>query len=208
MAALTAGHNWEYKDDPRHRDILKTATAAFLLKLGLKEFAAPEDAQDTRATHKLLFRDLAPVLQPYFAGNYRGSGYLGLQRYEVKVDGDPRVGYPCVIVSSCMDALARSIGEAVKTLDATKLGTQTDKHLINSVLIVAELLNKFFLIHPYANGNGHTGRALVWLLLTRYGYFPQRLAVNQSPNYHESLVRLRNGDKAPLTRFLLTCMVK
>lgn len=208
MVGITAGQNWEYKQDPRHKEILKAATAAFLIRLATKDFSAPADAQDTRNAHKFFFRELAPPLQPYFAGNYRGSTYPGLQNYAVTIRSDRRVGYPPNIVSSCMQKLSQSIGDATRVLDKSLSAISRQNHLLNSLALVAEILNRFFLIHPYANGNGHMGRALIWIILVRYEYFPKHLEVDRSPSYHQALVKYRDGDKSQLINFLLGCLIR
>jgi Fic family protein len=39
----------------------------------------------------------------------------------------------------------------------------------------------FVTIHPYANGNGHAARLVVWALLLRYGFQPTGWPVDPRP---------------------------
>lgn len=197
---------WEYKDDSRHKDVLKTAYVGFLLRLAVGHIRAPDDVVDTRPTHRLFFQQLAPPRTPYYAGNYRGANFRCLRCNGVKVEADRRVGYVPHIVQDCIRQLGVEIAGAIDSLDRSRSIVTAPVHVSNAVKLVCSLLNQFFLIHPYVNGNGHVGRALAWTILSRYSYRPKRLHINQSPSYSHLLTAYRNGQTEPLERFMLSCM--
>lgn len=199
--------NWEYKNDARYQSILKTAYANFLLRIAFGTVEVPKEAVDTRPTHHSFFRELAPPLFPYIAGHYRGENFRCLKNYYVQVKSDRRVGYPPAIVADCMQRLKNDVIAAVDSLDASKGVVPDNIHVLNAVKLTSFILNEFFLIHPYANGNGHIGRTVVWMILSRYGYRPHRLHIDHSPSYAQQLMAYRDGNRQLLEAFLLSCML-
>ena len=120
---------WEYKNDPRHAEILKTARSAFLIALRFGAHRAPDHAVDTRGIHHSFFRMLAPPLCPYFAGHYRGERYRCLQQLKVGVHADRRVGYPAMMVAHCMERLGAEIRAALDAFDLLTEGEAKDKNV-------------------------------------------------------------------------------
>ena len=81
-----------------------------------------------------------------------------------------------------------------------------EEKLYYVVTFACRVLVEFLRIHPYANGNGHIGRFIVWLILARFGYWPKQWPLNASPPYHELLKTYRDGDPLPLEEFVLQCL--
>ncbi|MDB5941772.1 MAG: Fic/DOC family protein, partial [Ramlibacter sp.] len=72
----------------------------------------------------------------------------------------------------------------------------------------ASLLTSFYNIHPYANGNGHIGRLLVWVTLHAFGHTPKKMTLHKSPKgYYDLFDLYRANKKKPLEQFLLTCVL-
>lgn len=195
---------WEYENDPRHGNILKGKISAFLVRLRLGGYVAEADIVDTRPIHSEFFSNLTPPFCHYYAGHYRGESYRCLRNYPVGVGNDKRVGYPPYIVESCMHQLEEEIRRGVRALDSSKNAVSLSEHIINSVRLTCSVLNQLFLIHPYANGNGHMGRVTVWMMLSRYGYYPVKLDVARNPGYSQSLMEYRDGNRAPLEALTLS----
>ena len=70
------------------------------------------------------------------------------------------------------------------------------------VKFACRLLVQFLGIHPYANGNGHIRRLIVWLLLARFGYRPREWPLDAHPSYDELLRKYRDGDERELEDFV------
>jgi Fic family protein len=64
----------------------------------------------------------------------------------------------------------------------------------------------FLTVHPYADGNGHTARALLWLLLFRFGYVPSGWTIEPRPSildYGTLIAQHRRGIRDPLEQYVL-----
>jgi len=48
-----------------------------------------------------------------------------------------------------------------------------EQKLAYAVIFACSIFVTFLQIHPYANGNGHAARLVVWAILGRYGYWPK-----------------------------------
>jgi hypothetical protein len=161
-----------------------------------------------------LFYELAPDDHKYYAGNYRGDEYLCLKIYSVMIQGEPLVGYPPEKVLSSMAWLEADVRKVLATLDeAQKLPdahiSREDK-LIYIVAAACEIFVRFLGIHPYANGNGHAARLIIWAILLRYGHVPKRWPIDPrppDPMYSNSIYAYRRGNKEPLERFVLQCIL-
>jgi Fic family protein len=64
----------------------------------------------------------------------------------------------------------------------------------------AWLHHRFILVHPFEDGNGRVGRALVLLALLRADYAPLVVDRTRRNDYLEALDRANDGDLAPLVR--------
>lgn len=206
--------NWEYIQHPKHKVILKRKTIDILVKLRTLQIDSAQSAIDSRAIHQYLFSDLTPENCKYFAGHYRGEDFRCLKSYHVGIKGDWRVGLPPQFVAVRMQQLSETIERGILALDAahtlphSKL-SQIDK-LLNTVTFASLVFEKVLQIHPYANGNGHAARFIVWAILGRYGYWPKRFPIDPRPSdasYIDSIIEYRNGNRQPLEEYLLKCII-
>ena len=202
---------WEYS---RHQyaNAVPIRCEAILHRLELGQLAIESCLRDSRPLHHELFVNLTPPECPYFAGHYRGESFKCLRFLNVKVEGDTRVGVPHDRVASELANLQSHILKAgLKALDVAfampddKL-SQADK-LYNLVKLSCRLLAEFLRIHPYANGNGHIGRLFIWLMLARFGYWPQKWPLHERPDYGDLLSRYRDGIEQPLEDFVLRAII-
>ncbi|WP_264320242.1 Fic family protein [Zarconia navalis] len=205
---------WEYIDFPNREIILKRKTIDLLVQLRRQELDSAASAIDSRPVHRYLFCDLTPTECEYFAGNYRGSDFHCLRHYPIYVKGDARVGARPEIVGERMKQLSQTIQFGLEVLDTTYPRSDTQhgkvKHLLDTIAIACQVFEETLRIHPYANGNGHAARFVVWAILGRYGYWPKRFPISPRPEdlaYVESLVKYRNGNPLPLQEYILECII-
>lgn len=212
--ALLPGCSWEYKDVPDYATELRREHLALIRRLRNGTVTVEQHGTATRAVHAQLFASLTPPEHPYYAGHYRGEAFPCLVDYKVIIPMDPLVGYPPDAVSDVMGRLAVHIRAATNTLDASFAQpdvavSQKDK-LYFAVVIAARLFQEFLTVHPYANGNGHIARFLVWLVLGRFGYWPTKWTIDPSPNvtnYALAISAHRRGHADPLERLILESIV-
>ena len=204
---------WEYQDIPGYRDSLCPRIASVLIELRKGLLDGLAHARDTRAVHLQFFEELTPSGCRYYAGHYRGEAYRCLRYYRVQVPGDSRVGCPPENVGFMMDELARRIEAGIAALDGAAeipdAQLSAEDKVIYAVAFACHVFEMFLRIHPYANGNGHIGRFLIWAILGRYGYWPQKWPIEPrppDPPYSSLIVEHRNGNKEPLERFVLQCL--
>lgn len=212
---MTSAHprdcpEWEYKDHPDCRNLLPSLCEDMLNYLRNNRLLTMSLACETRPSHRAMFEKLTPPGYKYFAGNYRGSTYRCLKCYAVGVGADPRVGHPPDGVHTAMKLLAKEIGTELQVLDIVHdlpaSHFDPDSRLLSVVLIACRILERFLTIHPYANGNGHMGRLVVWAIFWRYNYWPRGWPLNRSPKYSALLSQYRDGMREPLEQFVLSCL--
>lgn len=142
------------------------------------------------------------------AGNYRGAPYLGLKNYEVIIAGNP--GMPALVVAAEMTRFEADMKLAVENFDLAFQKAKADgKEAIVTyqfAIIAANFLVRFLEIHPYANGNGHMGRLIVWVLLGRFGFWPKAWPLDERPSYNDLIAQYRKKIKGPLEKFILQCV--
>jgi hypothetical protein len=204
---------WEYQDVAGHSAVIQRAVATVVLGLRGGRTDGLGLSRDTRGAHGVIFESLTPAQHDYFAGHYRGERFRCLQFYGVQVASDPRVGCPPHQVSGRMSHLASQISEGISALDAARSLPRaqiTDEdRLLFVVAFACRVFELFLRLHPYANGNGHLGRVLIWAILGRYGYWPVMWPIEPrppDPPYTDLIVRHRNGDREPLEQFVLSCV--
>lgn len=206
MAACDSCRDWDYE---RHPDagVVASRCIRVLAELARGTLVPKGSSQDSRQIHRRLFKDLTPAECPYFAGNYRGSGFPCLQDYDVTAGGMATT--PAAIVAAAIAFLSSRINVIYHCLDAgsstpSSINSRETK-LLYLVCFVAEIHSEFLRIHPYANGNGHVGRFIVWCVLGAYGYWPKSWPFDDRPGdpYLACLTQYRSGNQEPLIQLML-----
>jgi hypothetical protein len=200
---------FEYEAHQNRSNILAARSAEILQALVTGALDTRGVALDTRQIHYRLLSELTPPNYGYFAGHYRGEDFRCLKHYTVTIPSDPRVGAPPSGVAYQMGELGKLIQAGFQALDVGPPLSNQDRlrYLITFVSRVFEL---FLVIHPYANGNGHVARFLVWCVLGRYGHWPRRFSVEPrppDPPYSYLIWLYRNGTKEPLEYFFISMLV-
>jgi hypothetical protein len=205
MGSHTNCRDWDYENHPNALQVVQR-TEKFR---GFIERRAPRIAKygvDTRPAHAYVFKNVTPAACDYLAGNYRGSSFVCLTDYRVGVGADSRVGVEpiliAVVMASFNDQCQKLIDSFIALQGAPKQQLPAVV-LARAATILAEILEQFLTIHPYANGNGHAARLLVGVLLGRFGYPPKKWPFDHSPNYGQALTDHRDGNKTPLIAFIL-----
>ena len=80
---------------------------------------------------------------------------------------------------------------------------QNKRHL-NPFELAVVLHTKFEMIHPFVDGNGRVGRALMNLILERSGYPTLYLGLEHRSAYLNALAKADDGDYAPIIETLYT----
>jgi hypothetical protein len=158
-----------------------------------------------------MFVGLTPEKCPYYAGHYRGESYRCLRHHRVKVDSDPRVGAEAKRVTPDLANLSSQIiGAGLKVVESAFQRPDEElappEKLNYLVMFACAVLVEFLRIHPYVNGNGHAGRLIVWLILAKFGYWPERWPLDTSPAYGQLISHYRDGNKKPLEQFVMQCI--
>lgn len=202
---------FDYKKDPLYRK-LRSRAEELLVDLRRGALKTIDIAKDTRPAHRHLFQGMTPKKCGYYAGNYRGEPFKCLKKYVVMIGADPRVGSPPGSVPGLMSKFSSALDAAVAQLDATMLkGIPEAQKTRYVVRIASAAFQEFLTVHPYADGNGHAGRFLVWALLGRYGLWPERWKVEPrppDPPYSSLISDHRSGKPLPLELYILTCIVR
>jgi hypothetical protein len=208
--------NWEYKDFPSHEELLIARSRDALRRTRSPQSVSARinGMKNTRAIHVHFFRDLTPPGFEYYSGHYRGeTGYFCLVRYEVKIEGNPLVGYPAREVPLSMKQFENDIDTFFKECDLlwpiNELIFTKHEKIVRTVAISVTLFSYFLQIHPYANGNGHISRHLLINALARYQIFLSKWPVHprpQDPPYSELIKQYQQGNHPPLIRFVLSCI--
>lgn len=207
------GHNdcdgWEYTSHPQAQTVVD-ACKQFLVELRDDPLSKVAALSETRPFHASLFAAVVPAACPYLAGHYRGEDYDCLREAQVSFGG--HVGTLPVGVLGAMGIYHQDLIDGLADLDAA--AKDPVKPLGGSAFVVrlaqvcAAALTRFLTIHPYKNGNGHMARLLVWVILGRYSMLPKRWWLNNRPPGYAALLTLhRNGDRKPLEKFILECIV-
>ena len=202
---------WEYKRERANfSEVLHVQNEFLLTDMCSGPLDLSTSAQDTRSIHLRLFRELVPITYDYFAGHYRGEKFVCLEHYTVGVQSDPRVGARPTENLLAMYCFRSRIIQGLRSLD-TFMASSVPEHikLLQLVAFACHAFEIFLRIHPYANGNGHAARFLIWCILGKYNYWPVRWPIEPrppDPPYTSLIVECRNGNPDPLIQFVLKCI--
>lgn len=200
---------WEYSRHPQHLTVVPARVAQLLGGLVRGSVDTIATAADTREAHLHIFREVTPPGFEYYAGHYRGEAFACLQSYEVQIHGDPRVGVAATGVLFSVREFGQQVHAAISALDSNVLLTPKER-LGYIVPLACRALVQFLTIHPYANGNGHAGRLIVWSILGRYGFWPRRWPVDPrppDPPYTDLITLHRDGNYRPLEQWILQSLI-
>lgn len=200
---------WEYSGHP-HRASVPDAISQILITLASGRADTLAIAIDSRQSHGSIFKHVTPYGFEYYAGHYRGEFFRCLRFYVVYVPADPRVGSPPQAVEYLIRELGTKIRAGIIALDAN-ISLSVQERLRYIVALACHAFVAFLTIHPYANGNGHAGRLIVWSILRRYGHLPKRWPVDPrppDPPYSELITQHRNGQVEPLEIYILQTLAK
>jgi len=203
---------WEYDRHPRRAEVLRRHVTGLLIELRADKLNTVEVAVNTRPVHRRLFVELTPPGYDYYAGHYRGEDYRCLRYSLVGIAGDPNVGYESASASVhlSMGGMERVIREGLAVLDVNRdipdAQLPRAQKVLQVVVFACRVFDLFLRIHPYVNGNGHIARFLIWCLLGRYGYWPEKWPVEPKPPdppYISLIEEYRKRNWGPLEEFVL-----
>lgn len=202
-------NSWEYKFHPSHH-LVKESCQTFLNQLRLNPSYGLPATRDTRGFHQSIFIHVAPVACSFLAGNYRGSNFECLKHYKVFIGGVE--GTIPAGVAMRMDVFHETVIEGLDHLQESQRG---HSHPFTNSLFIAMLARftaammvRFLNIHPYANGNGHMSRLLVWSILGSFNMLPKKWWLEDRPPGFDPLISQHlNGKPAALEKFLLKCII-
>ncbi|MGN8064919.1 Fic family protein [Ralstonia sp. 22111] len=200
---------WEYEGFDPKTEILPER--CFDILVGLRKGTIlPSSASDTRPVHAKLFKGLTQKECSFYAGNYRGTPNCCLFDSVVIIsDGTRKIPTtPPADVASEMAALAGRITQDLTNLQASTL--KGEDLLVSMIDVAMDRMTEFLAIHPYANGNGHMGRFLVWCLLAQIKKWPKKWPFDDRPPapYDTLIGYYRAGIKDPLRQYVLGLMKK
>ncbi len=199
---------WEYDNHPQRCATVPVRVSEILIELMAGGLDTLSLATNTRKVHFRVFQNLTPPGCEYYAGHYRGERFRCLRFYRVMVKADPRVGVSPESVGFRMDELNAEIRAGLLALDANAL-LSPQQRLQYVLALACRAFVAFLTVHPYANGNGHAGRLIVWSIMGRYGHWPRRWPVDPrppNPPYVDLITRCRDGNPEPLERYLLQAL--
>ena len=204
---------WEYADHPKREIILKERTEDIVVQLYQQNLDFVESAADTRPIHGYLFSLLVPRESIYYAGHYRGEDFHCLKEYYVGSTEGLDVGFPPFLVEQRMEKIAQWVREGMKVLELTHQLPDTqispEDKLLNTVAFACAIFDEVLRVHPYANGNGHIARFILWAILGKYGYWPKQFPIEPRPPhplYTWAITEYRKGNKPALENYILMCI--
>lgn len=159
--------------------------------------------KDTRPIHKAIFQNVTPDGHTYFAGNYRGAPYSQLYRRPVFIGDDS--GHPPELVAQAMEdfpIIANSLLNQFHNIMKSNNESRAKKILYFSDFL-SKIYVRFVAIHPYANGNGHIARLLVWTFLKRANLPLTFWTIDKRPErpLDDCIFYARRGDWRPIVEY-------
>jgi Fic/DOC family len=195
---------WDYATHPRCVQVLRLEIPKVIAELRREVLKTEQIAGDSRPIHGRIFSALTPPGYGYFAGSFRGENHRCLKFYQVTAGGDPRVGYAPEVIPTIMNLFTYRIRQALAKIDLLK--DDALAQFTQSIRLACYLFELFLRIHPYANGNGHIARLIVWAVLGRYDRWPESWPVEPrppDPPYTTMIVEYRNGNHGLLEEFMI-----
>ena len=123
------------------------------------------------------------------------------------------VGFPPFLVEERMEKIAQWIRQGMRALDATHQLPDTqvspEDKLLNTVAFACAIFAEVLRVHPYANGNGHAARFILWTILGKYGYWPKYFPIEPRPNhplYAWAIAEYLKGNRQELEDYILMCI--
>ena len=202
---------WEYTTHPLYSGLDWRCSASLNSLFAPNNVSISSLMGDTRPVHANWFEQLTPSGQGYLAGNYRGSSHHCLEFRPVFIAKNS--GTKPDLVATEMANFHAELARVMATLDLKLTALQSasgkKKPAIRAEFIVqlgeiaAAFYILFLVIHPYANGNGHISRWIVWLILIRAKHHPKTWPLNARPPTNQLIQQYRDGETEPLVRFII-----
>ena len=202
--------NWGYDQHPARQD-LKTRCERLEKVIQRRPSYFQTCGFDTRAGHAYMFNAMAPANCSCIIGKYRGDASCpDLCACTVGVDGDRRVGTAPDEVAAAMVELESRCAALVSVHQRWCAGLGANQPPRNALLrfvrVLATVIENFLTIHPYMDGNGHSARLLVYLMMSRAGYTPVHWAIDEKQPYSDALTAHRDGKPGALQAFLVNAI--
>lgn len=198
---------WEYKDHPDYA-VLPGRCDSLKGEAYINPSLVDRYIADTRPAHLRLFEGLTNPGEDIFAGHYRGDpGHECLEPRPVFIG--PHEGTKPEDVDAAMQLYHSDFQDAITVLieqRPSKVKLSDDQWLALISEVFANLLERLFTIHPYANGNGHIGRLIILLGLIKIQRYPARWSLDDRPAYSDAVQKHREGDKDDLQKFFLSAI--
>lgn len=154
---------WEYDDHPEAHTVAE-ACLTMLQNLQKNTLEMRKVMLETRPCHKKMFEKVTPAGKDYLAGNYRGANYPQLIDRPVYI-----CGFTCTPFHQVEDSMRifhEKLNEDIQRI--SQYLKQSTFDAAQKIVIFSQFVSHYFVrflsIHPYANGNGHISRLLVWCI--------------------------------------------
>lgn len=196
---------WEYNGHPNEKSVELACLQIVTLASGAADILR-QICNDTRPFHGEVFCGVVPPGKEYLAGNYRGANFPQLLRRPVMLIYPHKIyhGAAAEKVESEMREFHLQLLENFSRFKvvAKEKGWDAFQKLAAFSALVGMFFARFLAIHPYANGNGHMSRLLLWSIFTMHSVnaaFWQVPSRNLQPPDHY-IAEYREGNSTPLIR--------
>lgn len=207
MRSHTNCADWGYDNHPNRADVTERCNRITKIAARRPGFFA-QFGFDTRPGHACLFQGMTPANCSCILGTYRGTASCpSVSNFSVTTLHDTRVGVPPIMVEFTMNQLLARCDSLVKVhnewVASTGFRQPPQNALIRFVSLLAFVLQQFLTIHPYMDGNGHTARLLIYVMMCRAGYIPSGWDIDAKQPYADALSLHRSGKPGALEIFLV-----